>query len=1012
MTPTALLVVPTERHVERAGREGIGALTWARLRERLAAAFLPRVVWAAPETTRIALAEVASGLGEDEPLLARVRASGAAAWEGTLDAIDEALGELYAADVAPEALAELERAGGAVGERARFLRVCLERLEARLHAAGLVDGRRVASSLAWELARHTPAEVAQAVGTPVLVARFLLHWDPADAALWRALAASLDLARVELPSFASPLDATRERDPLERIFDASCELLGEPPETAPIARTLGDFTLLGGAEPDTLARVDVGKAASSEAQARAAVVTVLRALAKGAPIERVAVAVTRIDEQVLVPLRRLFDEARIPVYDARGPAPTGAGIVAFALELLELGARGLPRRTVARVLRSSYLDARRVTGLTDPRRARGALERLATALEQVPTAHGDQPVDVFVATAATFRAERIEESEERAALAGRIAAALMPSAKRVSRKAHVAAARALLGAFGLRFRVDGASRDVLAKDDAPTGVARAELLALAADSHAWDVLEDALARYELAAAQLGAEERCTSSTFVHELRRALEAGPPPPGGGRVGAVRIARLGELAGEELDLLVVVDANEGALPVTEGEGGLVTRALASALRKRSVRAAPVDTELRSARQLGALALAASGAARIQLLFRSADDGGAVLAPAPLVLWLVRSGVLPTSWSEGPLASHPLSERERDLVLMASAPDRARRLAPAAARRALVESVRERFHEGFRPTDLPMIGRLDEDRVLCTLLEQETGGGARPLSVTAVERMAECSFQGFARQVLRATEDAALEDTPDRREEGIVVHDVLRAIFEACVELWPVRPRDGDSIRARARETLDAIFASPSTQLRALSASRVREEALRVVEVAIADEAWDFAAAEREFGSDGGWPAWTVEQCAARVSLRGKIDRYDVAHGRAAVRVIDYKRSVSVKVLPKDLGLTALQVPVYARVTASQLGVPRAEGLYLPTLTPETPATAAFTARWEEILREDDEGLARIDVTVLDVVRKLRAGDVSPEPISPSVCERCHLEGGCRRPRFAVHQEETEDA
>ena len=224
-------------------------------------------------------------------------------------------------------------------------------------------------------------------------------------------------------------------------------------------------------------------------------------------------------------------------------------------------------------------------------------------------------------------------------------------------------------------------------DDAPSGVARAELLALAADAHAWDVLEDALARYELAAAQLGADEPCASSTFVHELRRALEAGPPPPGGGRVGAVRIARLGELAGEELDLLVVVDANEGALPVTEGEGGLVTRALAAALRKRSVRAAPLDTELRSARQLGALALAASGAARIQLFFRSADDGGAVLAPAPLVLWLVRSGVVPTSWSEGP-ARVASAERARarsraDGVRSGSrAPDRPRGRAPRARR------------------------------------------------------------------------------------------------------------------------------------------------------------------------------------------------------------------------------------------------------------------------------------------------------------------------------------------
>src|SRR5581483_7191120 len=111
---------------------------------------------------------------------------------------------------------------------------------------------------------------------------------------------------------------------------------------------------------------------------------------------------------------------------------------------------------------------------------------------------------------------------------------------------------------------------------------RAERVAAARDARAWAALEAAVARYEDAIRRMGASGAPVSgATFRHELGRELQEAPAERAPDGAGAVRIAAFGELAGEPLDLLVVVDANQGALPAVEPDDAIFPEQLATRLR-----------------------------------------------------------------------------------------------------------------------------------------------------------------------------------------------------------------------------------------------------------------------------------------------------------------------------------------------------------------------------------------------------------------------------------------------
>ncbi|HWL87949.1 MAG TPA: PD-(D/E)XK nuclease family protein, partial [Polyangiaceae bacterium] len=770
-------------------------------------------------------------------------------------------------------------------------------------------------------------------------------------------------------------------------------------------------------------RVEIRQAADAEVQARAVADAVHAELARGTPIEEVAIALPRLDEQVLEPMRRVFDDLGIPVHDPRGPAPAAAAIVARALDAHALASRGLPRQDVAQLLRSRYVDAAALVGsedrppsVTEPP-ARQQLLRLAALLERTPTAHGPDPIGELEATAragaSKARLPPAEAADSLGALARRVGEILWAVERAQTRLEHVAVARKLWSALGFPARVGFDARATLARDDAPVGLARAELHALARDAHAWQVLVEALDRYEAAVIRLKGGDMCiTADAFRHELGRALEAGEPPPAARRIGALRIARMGDLANEALSCLVIASANEGLLPMRDAHPALVFESFAAALRELDPVRAPASPSLTAARGLGSLALASARAKRIVFVYCAHDAEGALLQPAPLVAWLVRSGAEEKKWPLTPLRGRPLTPREVRLGLLVKEPERGREMVPDAARRAHIESVRESFH-GARQGELrgPLTGILAMDGAMLRAIVEDTGGAARALPVTSLERFARCAFQGFAAHVLGAREKEEASDVPDARQSGTLVHEALAAAFEATLPLWRERPRDADGIRALALEAAERVLGRDrmASPLRRMALEQTRDDVRKVIDFSLADENYDFAFAERAFGDgrEGSWPPLRMDGPGTAVAIRGSIDRVDLSPDGQAIRIIDYKRGArTARDAQRDVTKLAFQLPLYAHIARTVLDARHADGLYLPTRQLDRNlAIPTYVSEWNEAMGDGEGG---VTARTLALVRGLREGAMAPVPNDKIVCDRCAYDGVCRRPRFVVSEED----
>jgi hypothetical protein len=278
----------------------------------------------------------------------------------------------------------------------------------------------------------------------------------------------------------------------------------------------------------------------------------------------------------------------------------------------------------------------------------------------------------------------------------------------------------------------------------------------------------------------------------------------------------------------------------------------------------------------------------------------------------------------------------------------------------------------------------------------------------------------------VLAAREAERQGELPDAREEGNLLHEALAAAFSATASAWSERPRPAERIRAETLAAADEVLARATghAALRAVTRLRVRDAVRAVVDASLADETWDFAHAERSFGGARGvrpagakveaepWPPLVLDDGRERVTLRGGIDRIDLAHRRDAARVVDYKRSKStVTASTSSLGETALQIPLYACVVARHEDLPTT-GVYLPTqprdLADEASSSgrsgARARGRMDELVRKDADGLAPIERRALEILGRVRRGDLVPVPVDDGECQRCSVSGACRKPRFAM--------
>jgi RecB family exonuclease len=969
---TARLVVPTERHVERLACAGVVAETRTRLRGRLLAALAPDVVFASPAAVRLTLATT---LGRD---------GASAAWSTDVDA---AIGELRAGNVDPDDLADTGRA--------RVLASAMLALDETLRARGETDPRRARVVLARALRVADPADVVRAVGSAHVAARGIVAWDMADLAWWRALDDSLSRAggsaKLELPAIDRHLDPDRDRTPLEVVSDEIAPALESPPLQEPLDAPLGDMSFHGPFDGGD--RVEIRSAVDARGQARAVVDAVVRALESGASIERIAIAVPADHPDVLSPIAELLESAGVASSGA--VSACASGLASCALDALSIASRGLRRESVAALLRSPYV--RLAEGATTSR-------ALARALEETATERGDDSVSSLEATA---RAWSDAESFDVVPLSRRVGEILSLGDMAKTIGEQVATTRAMWAALGIEPRVDGVAAAVLARDSAPRGLARADVRASARDARAWSRIEatlDALARL--------ASPAISSDELRAEIELALDTPSRTDAVAAASAVRIASLEDFAGEPLDLLVLVDANEGGIGSPPARTSLLTGVVVTGDPSRT---SLPSHRARTARALAELAVAASGARRVVVCHRDRESDGTLLPPARLVTWLLENGVVATRWSAAPLAGAALTRAEARLdAIAAGAP-----VAPDASRRAEIERAREALFETPNAAPNDVCGVIALDAARAEALRDATGGGERALAITSLEQIAQCPFKGFASVVLRARGDAMLGEAPEARELGTLVHRALAAAFVATGAMWRKQPRDRDAILARALASADIVLneGDPESSLRRLARMRARDDVVAVLEWSLADDAWSFARAEQAFGSErtASWPALVLEDGSTSVRLRGSIDRVDTDVSARAIRAIDYKTSeAAANAASKSLGETTFQAALYASAAVAALDATSADAIYLPTngraLRPGYARSERATAAWRYAI-EDVEGRPRAERRALDVVRSLRDGVVAPHPADPSICMSCSFDGGCRKPRFAIARADDDE-
>lgn len=749
--------------------------------------------------------------------------------------------------------------------------------------------------------------------------------------------------RIVVPTSDLPLEATREGHPLDQLVDIASrtfeEALWPRSVTLGLARAFVAPSTLSDGERES---IQIIRALSPREQAAAARARIEAAVDAGAPLERIGVVLPVRGEGSELAMIAALDEARIPHRGARMPldeAPILAAITALAEAAF--GSEVIPGKLASRY------------------RAR---------------AEGRDDVVFAESTRALALAQTRREAIH--AVAGWLDALELP-----------------------RYPLDRA-RNLLAHDAPHDALATRELAARGREGRAIDGVRTLLRELSEAPARY-LDAPASALSVIEIVLQTLSSGPARSGSRSIG-VRLGRLDDFEQEELDLLVVLDANEGVFPNSDAPSAFLRPIL---LPRVAVERALVGEAL--------FALAVTKARALTFVFR-AFDGDEPLLPSRLVHDLTKPPLAIPIATARP-TSMPVVRLRRGEAEDSS--DLARRVAVARTREAFFLDPERRASAsiGYVP-NLPDAGK--------QALLEATGGGVRALATTTLETAAKCAFAGYARAALGARSVEEANVLLDRRDEGNLVHRALAVAFEAARELLAASPRVESEVLAVGLAAARSVVVENETFATEVVSGRVLGAVSRELVRAVADEAWTFLAAEQGFGegveltsgAGGSWPAFVVPSEAAEetVRLRGKIDRVDVSRADrgagAPVRVVDYKASAgTVERSTRDVGKTVFQVPLYALAAKKALAARSAEGAYFATSERQpSPSVAKRFVEREKDLYATDDGAPRVARLAAEAVLRVRRGELVPKPEDESACTFCAYDGVCRKPRFAIAPDE----
>jgi ATP-dependent helicase/DNAse subunit B len=312
--------------------------------------------------------------------------------------------------------------------------------------------------------------------------------------------------------------------------------------------------------------------------------------------------------------------------------------------------------------------------------------------------------------------------------------------------------------------------------------------------------------------------------------------------------------------------------------------------------------------------------------------------------------------------------------------------------------------------PGGLP--GPLRADPVLADL------GERRVLSAGSLEGWLECPYRWFVDHELQPQR---LEPEADPLWLGGIVHDALERLYrEPPGEDTIPRPGDVGRWKRRFAELLEEAAqerGGSSTPERAIALARARSQ----VESFLDDEARLETSlrprpdlVEVLFGFEGEGDPGPLG--LGEISLRGRIDRIDVApDGRGAV-VRDYKTSREVPGADDWKGEGKLQLQLYMRVARDRLGLEPIGGLFQPLGAYRDRRPRGIVVRGDERLEgldlvwgskdvvDSEELDAELDRAYEQAVRKgaeMRRGEIGRRPLGGNCPEYCTYQTICRLER-----------
>jgi hypothetical protein len=295
---------------------------------------------------------------------------------------------------------------------------------------------------------------------------------------------------------------------------------------------------------------------------------------------------------------------------------------------------------------------------------------------------------------------------------------------------------------------------------------------------------------------------------------------------------------------------------------------------------------------------------------------------------------------------------------------------------------------------------------------------GPERPLSAAALQRSANCAYQGFLADVLGLEGAEARGEDLDAASRGNLWHAVLEALFPVLADKGLLgRSADqvpGDVLDGAVEVAVAKVIERGHVghpELWRLAQQRARAMALRLLASPHGGLPFDGltpTAFELAFGVEDapGALRHVVLPAAAPgeapIHFRGGIDRVDAGPGRVAV--VDYK-SGSVERRAEDLLATEFQLPLYlyaarqahpgASLEAAWLGLKDGKALHLDQVAGGALPDGFFSTDAEGRAAAREAGTLNFANAVHERVGAMRRGEF---PVHPKECGHCRFRPVCR--------------